>query len=293
MSDQHNHDHDHAHESDGHVCSTRPSALMVELREHIPFSVTAVAIGLTVAGAICILGSTLAVPGALEGAAAAVEHAGHDHGEADPGESEDTHAGHDHGEAGHVEDEAVADSHAGHQHGPVFSRLFFHLFHPAHMLFSAAATAGMFMRYERKVLKAIIVGLAGAVGVCGISDVVMPHVSLFVLGTATPWHLCVLEHPELVLPFAAIGVAIGIATASGVSRPTILSHSLHVLASTMASIFYMVGPLGIVAWIDRIGVVFLFVVIAVLIPCCLSDIVFPMMMSKAGRRQYEEQPHVH
>ena len=45
----HTHDHHHA---DG----ARPSALSVELREHLPFSVSAVAIGLIAAGAICILG---------------------------------------------------------------------------------------------------------------------------------------------------------------------------------------------------------------------------------------------
>jgi hypothetical protein len=61
----------------------------------------------------------------------------------------------------------------------------------------------------------------------------------------------------------------------------------------MASIFYMVGPLGLVAWIDRLGLVFLFVVLAVMIPCCLSDIVFPLLMSKAGRDRYGEVPHKH
>jgi uncharacterized membrane protein YraQ (UPF0718 family) len=160
------------------------------------------------------------------------------------------------------------------------------------MLFSGAATAAMFMRYERRVLKAVVIGLIGAIGVCGISDIVMPHASLLILGTETPWHICVWEHPGLVLPFAFIGVFIGVA-AGGVVRSTILSHSLHVFASTMASIFYMVGPLGVVAWIDRIGVVFLFVVLAVLIPCCLSDIVFPMWLTQSGRRRYEAEPHVH
>ena len=146
---------------------------------------------------------------------------------------------------------------------------------------------------DEDIAKAIIVGLAGAVGVCGISDIAVPHVSLMILGVKTPWHVCFIEHPDLVLPFAGVGVLIGIASASGVSKSTLISHSLHVFASTMASIFYMVGPLGIVAWIDRIGVILLFTILAVVVPCCASDIVFPMLMSKAGRRKYELEPHVH
>lgn len=242
-----NHDRDRA---EGNAKSRRPYALIVELREHVPFSVSAVAIGLIVAGTICILGS---------------------------GFHEDVVAGHDH---------------AGHDHGTPFAQLFFHLFHPAHMLFSAAATTAMFCRYERKYFKAIVVGLVGAIGVCGISDIVMPHVSLLILGVSAPWHICVVEHPQMVLPFAFVGVLLGLGATSGVIRSTIISHSLHVLMSTMASIFYMVGPLGLVAWIDQIGAVFVFVVLAVMVPCCASDIVFPLLMSKRGRDTYGQDPHV-
>lgn len=273
--------HEHAHD-DQHHCSTEPSALMVELREHVPFSVSAVAIGLIVAGAICILGDAVARMSTARNVDATSSAAGyeHEHQGDDPADGRRIEA---HSEDGHGED----------AHGPVFARSFFHLFHPAHMLFSAAATAAMFVRYERRLGKAVIVGLIGAVGVCGISDVVMPHMSLLVLGVTMPWHICVWEHPDLVMPFAGVGVFIGIAASSGVSKSTVISHSLHVFSSTMASIFYMVGPLGVVAWIDRIGIVFMFVILAVLVPCCLSDIVFPMLMSRAGRRQYEAEPHAH
>ena len=234
----HTHDHHHA---DG----ARPSALSVELREHLPFSVSAVAIGLIAAGAICILGP------------ATVSNDGTTASARDPAD------------------------------------LFFHLFHPAHMLFSAAATSAMFCRYDRGMVKAVVVGLVGAVGVCGVSDIVMPHVSLLVMGVPAPWHLCVVEHPGLSLPFAAIGVGVGIAAAGGVVRSTIISHSLHVFASTMASIFYMVGPLGRIDWIDDLGKVFIFIVLAVMIPCCLSDVVFPMLMTRSGRDWYEQEPHGH
>ena len=251
----HNHD-EHSASQGGPQAPDRPSsALLIELREHLPFSVSAVAIGLIVAGTMCILGS-----GFVEEAA---------------GEAPHEHGVHE----------------AGHDHGPPFAQLFFHLFHPAHMLFSAAATTAMFCRYDRKIAKAIVVGLIGAIGVCGISDIIMPHISLSILGVQTPWHICVIEHPGLVLPYAGVGVLVGILAAGGVVRSTVISHSLHVLASTMASIFYMVGPLGIVAWIDRAGEVFLFVVLAVMLPCCVSDIVFPLLMTRPGRSRYVEEPH--
>ncbi len=223
---------------------------MVELREHVPFSVSAVAIGLTLAGAICILGFG-------NGA---------------------SQTGHEHGADGAIVNPA---------------ELFFHLFHPVHMFFSAAATAAMFHRYEQKPLKALIIGMIGAVGVCGVSDIVMPQASLAILGVETPWHICVWEHPWLAFPFAIVGVFVGVAAAGSVVKSTLISHSLHVFASTMASIFYMVGPLGMLAWIEDIGKMFIFVVIAVVVPCCLSDIVFPLLMSRAGRSQYEHEPHVH
>lgn len=255
MPDQHDtHDHeagqpDKAARGDVKLRETGSSAILIELREHVPFSVSAVAIGLIVAGAICVLGF------GKETAEAVVEH-----------------------EHDHVSDPA---------------KLFFHLFHPTHMLFSAAATTAMFYRYEKKTIKAIVIGLVGAIGVCGVSDIIMPHASLMLLGTPAPLHICVWEHPSLVLPFAVVGVFVGVAAAEGVVRSTLISHSLHVLASTMASIFYMVGPLGIIAWIDILGKVFLFVVLAVMVPCCVSDIVFPLLLSRRGRDKYHQEPHPH
>jgi hypothetical protein len=273
-----NHDHYHGHDhvsGHGHAHSRHP--LLFELREHVPFSVSAVAIGLIVAGTLCVLGTGFGgqVDG-QEGAGPAVSA---------PVDEHDHEHDHAIGEHGH-------DEH-GHEHGPMFARLFFHLFHPAHMLFSAAATSAMFFRYERKVLKASLIGLIGAIGVCGLSDIGMPHVSLLLLGVQPPLHLCVIEHPMLVLPFAVVGIVVGVATAGATVRTTVVSHSLHVLASTMASIFYMVGPLGVLAWIDDIGMIFTFVVLAVMVPCCLSDIVFPLLMSPHGRARYAEEPHVH
>ncbi len=222
------------------------AALQMELLEHMPFSVSAVAIGLIFAGLMCFL--------APENAAAG--QTGHDHEE---------------------------------------SNLFtlFHLFHPAHMFFSAAATTAMFWRYDKNALKAILVGLAGAVGVCGLSDIGLPHLSLILMGKDVPPHICVIENPGLVLPFAVMGVLVGLGAATGVSRSTLFSHALHVLASTSASIFYLIAPFSRLGWIDDLGKIFVFVIVAVMIPCCVSDIIFPMLMTRDARANALAAHHSH
>ena len=169
----------------------------------------------------------------------------------------------------------------------------FHLFHPLHMFFSAAATTAMFWRYERRAIKAILVGLIGAIGVCGTSDILMPHVSLQLLGKTFPLHICIIEHPGLVLPFAIVGVVVGLLAAMGVAKSTIFSHSIHVFVSTMASIFYMIQGYGRLGWIDDLGWIFCFVVLAVMVPCCFSDIIFPLAMSTKARKAHAQKACCH
>jgi len=160
---------------------------------------------------------------------------------------------------------------------PEAFRELFHIFHPVHMLFSATATTAMFWQYERRVIKALIVGLVGAILVCGASDIVIPHVSGLMLGVEMHFHVCVIEHPGLVLPFAAVGVVAGFLASGHIVRATVFSHSVHVVISSSASLLYLVS-FGLQNWIDQAGWVFIFVVLAVMVPCCFSDIVFPLLV---------------
>ena len=230
----------HGHEHGGDVWS----ALRVELRDHVPFSVSAVAIGLVFAGLVCFLAP-----------------------------------------------ESHVTAHDGQGHTGISP--LFHLFHPVHMFFSAAATTAMFWRYDRRALKATVVGLIGAIGVCGVSDIGVPYLAQLVMGWEAELHVCVVEDPGLVFPFAIVGVLVGLSAAAGVSRSTLFSHSLHVLASTLASIFYLITPFGALDWIDELGRIFIFVVVAVMIPCCISDIVFPLLMTKEARAEAVATHHSH
>jgi hypothetical protein len=172
----------------------------------------------------------------------------------------------------------------------------FHIFHPVHMLLSAAATTAMFFRHENRVLKAVVVGIIGSVGVCGISDVLMPYLSGVLLmarehahdhAHGMHFHWCVIEHPWLIVPFAVGGVLVGLSAARSVQKITFYSHSAHVLVSSAASIFYLIA-FGLIDWIQHLGFVLVVITAAVMLPCCFSDIIFPLLCKKkpgAGPRQ--------
>lgn len=155
-------------------------------------------------------------------------------------------------------------------------RELFHILHPAHMLFSAAATTAMFWQYERRWVKALVVGLLGSVLLCGASDILIPYASGLILGAEMHPHICIIEHPGLVLPFALVGIAAGFLASEHIMRATFFSHTAHVLVSSAASLLYLVS-FGLEHWIDRAGGIFILVVLAVVIPCCFSDIVFPLL----------------
>jgi len=167
----------------------------------------------------------------------------------------------------------------------------FHIFHPVHMLFSATATTAMFWQYERRWIKALVVGLAGAILICGASDILIPYASGLILGAKMQPHICIIEHPGLVLPFALVGVAAGFLASGHIVRATVFSHSAHVLISSAASLLYLVS-FGLEHWIDRAGWVFILVVVAVMIPCCFSDIVFPLLaVTRKGETPPDGHPH--
>ena len=154
----------------------------------------------------------------------------------------------------------------------------FHLFHPSHLLFSAVATTAMFWQHEKKFWKTFIVGFVGSVGICGISDIFFPYLAGFLLGAHMHLHVCIIEHPQLVLPFVFLGILVGFIAPGTLEKQegVIFSHSLHVLISAIASILYLIS-FGVTEWIHQVGAVLIYMVLAVVIPCCTSDIIFPLL----------------
>lgn len=175
---------------------------------------------------------------------------------------------------------------------PVASAELFHVFHPAHVLISAVATTAMFWKHEKRVLKAAIVGFVGSVVICAVSDIFLPIIGGSILGSKMLVHICVLEEPGLVLPFAVIGVSAGLLITKSFGKSTQYSHSAHVFISSAASILYLIG-FGLTDWIHSIGAVFIVLIVAVMIPCCASDIVFPLACVHRNCDHSDEFTHEH
>ncbi len=155
----------------------------------------------------------------------------------------------------------------------------FHSFHAVHVFLSALVTAGMYRRYRKGIVAAVLIGFVGSVGIASLSDVIFPHHGgAFVLRLAAEphhmhFHLPAIEQWWLIGPVALLGVAMGI------WKPTTkMPHSGHVLLSTWASLFYLlVHASGEVNWIPLLPLVFVVLFVAVWLPCCVSDIVFPLL----------------
>ncbi len=170
---------------------------------------------------------------------------------------------------------------------PVFEGL-----HAAHVLLSAVVTAAMYWRYRRNVIACVAVGIVGSVGIATLSDVVFPHHGGALMLRAAggqarmDFHLPALEQWWLIFPVALLGVALGM------GRPkTRVPHSGHVLLSTWASLFYVfLHAEGQVNWLPLLPLVFVVLFVAVWVPCCVSDIVFPLLfVPGAAGRDHEHE----
>ncbi len=170
------------------------------------------------------------------------------------------------------------------------SQELFHVFHPIHVLFSASATTAMFWRFDKRLVRAVLVGFTGSIAICGVSDIFMPYIGGSLTGMEMELHICVIEHPEIVVPFAVFGVILGLMAADAFFNrmATLTSHSSHVFISTMASILYLTSY-GFTNWMSKIFPVFLIVVLAVLIPCCTSDIIFPLLFVKKETDNHDKK----
>ena len=152
-----------------------------------------------------------------------------------------------------------------------FIEILFNVLHPAHILVSAAATSFIYYKYKKSLLLSILVGVVGAIFVGTLSDVLFPWIfgNLFLLKTS--FHLPFFENPFLILVMGIFGSLGGIYI--GWFK---FSHSAHVFLSVFASLFYLLAfsvTINIWAVIATSIIVFL----VVFIPCCISDIIFPIL----------------
>jgi hypothetical protein len=157
-----------------------------------------------------------------------------------------------------------------------FSVTLFWTLHPLHVLFSALVTTAMFRRHGGRGLWATLgIGYFGSIGIATLSDCLLPYVGEWLV--ALPHrglHLGFIEKWWLVNPLAVTGIVIGAAWPH-----TRFPHAGHVLLSTWASLFHITMALGVgVSLVDG-GLIALFLFLSVWLPCCTSDIVFPLLFT--------------
>ena len=178
------------------------------------------------------------------------------------------------------------------------SHRMFYVFHPAHVVLSAMVTASVFELHtkKRKFITVLLVGFFGSLGVATLSDSLIPYIGEVLLGMhihvhahehtsfAEHAHIGFIEGWQIIIPAAIAGVLIAY------FRPkTKFPHAGHVLLSTWASSFHMLmatgGQLSVLKAVGSFGFLFL----AVWLPCCFSDIVFPLLFVKSS----DDLSHIH
>ena len=166
---------------------------------------------------------------------------------------------------------------------PRISYPIFYILHPIHVLLSAIVTASMYKLHKCghtkdkcNFLILLAIGYTGSIGIATISDSLIPYLGEILLHMPNRGiHIGFIEKWWLVNPMAILGVVI-----AHFWTDTKFPHAGHVLLSTWASLFHIIMAKGEVVSLLSYTVIFLFLFFAVWLPCCLSDIVFPLVFVK-------------
>jgi len=185
----------------------------------------------------------------------------------------------------------------------------FAVFHPAHVVLSAIVTASMFRLHDKKkrFFLVLAVGYFGSIGIATLSDIIIPHIGTELLGLNIPrhshlhegestspdeghaaetdeheghekhgLHLGFIEEWYIVNPAALLGIFI----AYFLPR-TKFPHACHILISTWASSSYLLMNMQSEMGIAVIGGILITLFVATWLPCCISDIIFPLLFVKS------------
>lgn len=156
----------------------------------------------------------------------------------------------------------------------------FYVFHPLHVVLSAIVTVAMYKTYKCRqadgkcsLWKVFLIGYFGSIGIATLSDSFIPYLgeAFFKLPNAHV-HIGFIEEWWLVNPAAIVGIIIGY-----LWTKTKIPHAGHVLLSTWASLFHVLMALGSVVSLYVYSGIFIFLFLSVWVPCCVSDIVFPLL----------------
>lgn len=171
--------------------------------------------------------------------------------------------------------------------------ILFHSFHYLHLVFAVTGTFVTFSRFSKNTFRGIIVSLIAPAIFCTLSDVALPSLAGDLLGVSMKMHVCFIHwHDTLnLIPFMIVGIINGLLlrkhSETSLSLFSLGSHFVHILISSLAALFYMVS-FGFEAWYDSMGILFFFLVIAVVLPCTISDIVVPLYFARYKAHHHEK-----
>jgi len=163
----------------------------------------------------------------------------------------------------------------------------FEFSHPLHVMLSAMVTAAIYKNYcardhhsKTGLLAVVGIGYIGSIGIATLSDSLIPYWGEMLLGMEHAHaHIGILEMP-LIINFAAL---FGIGFAYWYPK-THFPHTGHVLLSMAASLFHILRAQDGAFGVQESILIALFLFIAVWIPCCLSDIIFPLLFIRKRNR---------
>jgi len=174
--------------------------------------------------------------------------------------------------------------------------MLFHSFHFLHIIFAATGSLVTYSRFSNNLFKGFIVALFSALFFCTLSDIILPYLAGRLLGVSMHLHLCLVSELHNIVPFLAVGLLNGLIMSK--HHPdkkgmySVGSHFAHILSSSLASLFYMVSE-GFVNWAPQMGLLFLLLVIAVVIPCTFADVIVPVLCAQSGKNDEKYQAGKH
>jgi hypothetical protein len=182
--------------------------------------------------------------------------------------------------------------HAHHHEAAHGAHLLFHSFHFLHIIFAMTGCLVMFSRFSKNLVKGAIVAVISSFFFCTLSDVILPYLSGTLLGVNMHFHICLVSELHNVIPFYVIGLVNGLIMSKHNSAIkgfySVGSHFGHILISSLASLFYLISE-GFSNWYPQMGLLFLFLVVAVVVPCTLADVIVPIFFARPRKNNEKYQ----
>lgn len=154
----------------------------------------------------------------------------------------------------------------------------FYTFHPLHVFLGTFVTSSMYKLHKKNpnIFVFLLVGFVGPLLIATLSDSIIPYLGESILKLPhRELHLGFVEKWYIVNPVALLGF-----TLANFIPNTKFPHSGHILISTWASLFHVMMSVDkSVNLFVYVGVLFL-LFISDWIPCCFSDIAFPLLFIK-------------